>query len=439
MLTLLALVSTALAADDPLADEIRAIQADVGGQVLLCVAGEAAEQATRRTLRDLGQEDLPIVRVPTVGDVDAEMARALSEGGLPCALRIAPTDGGFDLSRHGECDAAGPAPGPDAPEPALLATRDAKARAEVAAPEPAAEAPAVVTEAEWATREARYQRERLMLVDLPPDPLLPEGVTWEVVDGRGSSLSARSLVTIAQDEDLGIALDRELDRSRIASKAMFWTGIGLALLSPVPLIGIEDGAISENQDRAWSSVFLLASGGLTLSLSRAPQKAARARQAHPALYLDGDMAEDVVVLHNHRLYGSLDLENRPPPPEEAEDAGEAAEGAGDAGEPAGDADEAAAGDAPAPEADAGEPLPEAEDAPVGTDDAAPADDAPPAATEAADDAAPEGADTPPAPDAGDAAPADDGAMGDDPAPQPEPKAPAEAAPTDGGEGAASDR
>jgi hypothetical protein len=273
--------------------------------------------------------------------------------------------------------------------------------------------PTVPTEGEWAAREARYQRDRLMLVDLPPDPTLPTGVTWEVIDGRGASLSAHGLVAIAQDEDLVLELDRELKRSKRASKILFWTGVGLAALSPAPLIGVEGGAISANQDRAWSTVFLLASGALTVSLARAPRKAARSRQQHPALYLDGDMAEDVVVVHNHRLYGSLELDQRPPPPAE------------DAPQPDGDApaDAGAPADADAP-ADAGAPA----DADAPADAVAPADAGAPADEGTEGDGSPEAIG--PATREPAASPTEGAAN---------PTPPAEGAPTTGGEGAASDR
>ncbi|MEC7946019.1 MAG: hypothetical protein VX265_00545 [Myxococcota bacterium] len=321
MLTLLAMVATAVAGDDPLAAKIQSIEATLGGPVLLCVAGEQAEQATRRILRDLGREDLPVRRVPTMGDPEFEMSRALADGGFPCALRIAPIEGGFDLSLHGECDPSTGSLGPDesASMPATEPQGPVAGAAAHGDVSPAPDAPAVVspepsptlTEGEWAAREARYQRDRLMLVDIPPDPLLPEGVTWEVIDGRGTSLSAHTLTTIAQDGELRLALERELQHSKTASRAMFLTGLGLAVLSPIPLLGVEPGAVSVNQDRAWSTAFLLAAGGLTMSLAQSPRKAARSRQQHPALYMDGDLAEDVVLLHNQQLYGSLALEQRP--------------------------------------------------------------------------------------------------------------------------------
>ena len=334
MLTLLALVSAAFAGDDALADEIRALQAELGGPVLLCVAGEAAEQATRRTLRDIGHEDLPITRVPTMGDVDAEMARALADSPVACALRIAPGDAGFAMRRFGVCAAGGGAPGTE-PDEAAIGGADVPAAPTAGAapgpPAPAGEpAPAPLTEGEWEAREARFKLDRLTLNDLPPSPTLPDDVSWEIVDGRGSSLSARSLATLAKADDIGRELDLELARSQRASKAMLWTGIGLALLSPAPLLGVEDGAISTNQDRAWSTVFLLATGALTASLSRAPRDAARARQLHPALYMDGDMAEDVVAVHNLNLHRGLELDRRPPPPEDAPDAGETPDAGDDA-------------------------------------------------------------------------------------------------------------
>ena len=73
MLTILALVPTALASTAPLADEIRSLQADVGNALMICVAGEDAEQATRETLREIGQEDVLVSRIPTAGDIEAEV------------------------------------------------------------------------------------------------------------------------------------------------------------------------------------------------------------------------------------------------------------------------------------------------------------------------------------------------------------------------------
>jgi hypothetical protein len=313
MLLLAAVSGVALAATDPVADAILAARERMRGPVLVCPAGPEAEKAVQHALRDHAHLDIPVRRIPTAGDISKETATALAASGLACALRVEAAGPTFAVVEVGQCEGPARVVLAVAPDPDAAAGADADPAAEDDPPEP-------VSEDEWITRQARYDRERLLVVDLPPDPARDPALTWEIVDGAGVSPSARRIAEIANDDDLVFRLEDELRRSRRASRAVLWTGIGLALISPAPLLGVESGAVQANQDRLWSSVFLLSSAGLTMALSGGPRKATRAHQEEPARYLDGDTAEDLATQWNRALWTSLDLDQRPLPDEETDDA-----------------------------------------------------------------------------------------------------------------------
>lgn len=383
MLLYWALGAAALAVGpEEIADAILTARDRVRGPVLVCPAGPDADKAVARALRDHGHLDIPVRRIPTAGDIDKETAAALAASGLQCALRVEPSDAGFDVVEHGTCDGPAKVVLAVAPEPAPP-TEDAREPSRGGEDPPDEDPPEPVTADEWIARQARYDRERLLVVELPPDPARAPEVTWEMVDGAGARIPTRRLAEIGNDDELILDLDDELRRGRRASRAMMWTGIGLALISPTPLIGVESGAPQANQDRLWSSLFLLGGAGLTLALSSGPKKAAVARQEEPSRYLEAVAGEELAGSWNNALWASLELDQRPEPEPGGEAATEEDVPArvviGTGGGEAPDSDSPAAEDAPATTEAPPERVvlpaavpPPAADADAGTDAAEPA-------------------------------------------------------------------
>jgi TM2 domain-containing membrane protein YozV len=163
MLVLLASASATQLGKGQLEDHLRTTSARLGEPYLVGAVGEKVERAVRRALDAAPGVHVDLTRMPTIGDADAEMARALAEAGLRCGLYIAESSsGGWSVTNHGDCrsvqamraeeggasdepaEPAVQAPPPPAPPrpPAPASTSDAVvlwkiARLEAEAPDPA--------------------------------------------------------------------------------------------------------------------------------------------------------------------------------------------------------------------------------------------------------------------------------------------------------------
>ncbi len=94
--------SAATVSTDNLESKLRVLSNRVGEPVLVGAVGAGAEKAASRCD---GQHQ--IVRVPSVGDPEAEMARALSRAGLRCGVRLEELSGrSWKLETYGECRSA---------------------------------------------------------------------------------------------------------------------------------------------------------------------------------------------------------------------------------------------------------------------------------------------------------------------------------------------
>lgn len=90
------------------------VQQRLGTPLVVGVAGPEAEHWLERQLRERPSlaRSVAVVRVPTVGDPQAEMTRLMRERGVSCAVRVAEQGSTWAAQSFGDCAAGGAVPGP---------------------------------------------------------------------------------------------------------------------------------------------------------------------------------------------------------------------------------------------------------------------------------------------------------------------------------------
>ena len=426
-------VSTAAhaAAESEVVDTVQARLDMVGApSLLVCAAGEETEKAARRMLGNL-DEELQITRVPILGDIEAESERVRTDASAACAVWLRKADDGWDFGTVGPCTPP-PAPVDVSPVVATSPTDSLEAdpdettvRAATAEPAPAPPpAPAGPVEV--------VLPPKLAVTDLALNPADHHAVNWHVVDTRGIAWSAPRFAETMGDAETLERLARDRKAAATERKVLFWSGIAGLAISPVPLVFTEAGAYGKNADLAWTSLFLVTTGGFTLALHKVGDQSEKKRQLRPAQYYSRADSEALVAAYNARIdakQAELDAAReatpvpdatgavpRDPTPADGEAVAPAATAPVEAGAPttptdpaAGDTPvkEAAAAPATTPAPDAApteaeaapEALPSADQAPA-SEAVPPTEEDPPAATHPSDTAAPaEPASEEPVPDA----------------------------------------
>jgi hypothetical protein len=294
--TLLVTGALAVDGDDELAKRLLAIREGARDTVLVAASGAEAERTVVRVLKPAGEADFELTRIPTVGDLDRESWAALERAGLKCGARVAlGADEAWSITPFGDCAPPTGAATVDGPAVHTRAPGAVSARS----PE------------QWAQIDQRYNQRRLEVDEVTHRMGLPEGIDWRVLDGRGVPVTARRLADLAGDSDLTLRLDQEQRDSFKRSRWISWTGVALLVAAPLPLLGVESGAVQSNQDRLFSALFLAGAGGVTIAVAPQTRKGALARQQHPAWYYDEEDGDDVIVDYNRRLYAELGLDERP--------------------------------------------------------------------------------------------------------------------------------
>ena len=318
-MTVWSLSGTAWAEDE--AAFLSAVQAKVdsvgAASLVVCASGEEGEKAAKRMLAD-PHPDLTIARFPVLGDVEAEVERIRVEQGATCAVWLRKgTDTPWDTGVVGPCTR--PAAEPTI-EPVIVgatgASLDADPDEGVAAGPPAA--PTTTTP----VRPTRVLPPKLTVAELARNPDDIDSIRWHVVDERGVSWSTHRFATAMGDSELVSNLDSELQRAGRERKILMWTGIAGMAASPLPLLATESGSYGSNADLAWTSLFLLASGGMTFALHKVGEQSDKRRQLRPALYYDRADADALVSAYNARIDAQQAILDAEPSVEEPDEHGE---------------------------------------------------------------------------------------------------------------------
>ena len=393
-----------------------------GGDLVVCAAGDEAEAIARRLVKGAEWSQPPaIMRIPVLGKVEDEADRVRTESERSCAIWIRPAEdeGQWTAGRVGPCAPPASAAIPVvAVEPSLDA--DPAPSPPVAGPAPTAPQPQA--DGPW----------KLVMADLDPSPADVDGVDWHIVDERGVSWSTYRFAETVGDVEMVGTLDQQLRVAAKERKALFWSGIGAMAISPIPLVFAGPGTYERNQDLAWTSLFLAATGGMTFAIHKRGVQSTKRRQLRPAHYYSRADSEALIGAHNIRVDLMRDVANaasansvdgveggeaQPAPATPEEDSAPVTAPAtvedDDAGSSVPPADEVPADEVPADDAESGAAIPPPAEAPP--EDAPPADE-------------PQGAvpvESPPAEEApAEAVPADE------PAPAPAPPAAVEEAAPD---------
>ncbi len=294
--------STARAAEE--AEVVAAVQSKLdavgAGALVICAAGEDTEKAVQRMVSGLSST-ISVSRVPILGDIAAEAERIREKSGASCAVWVRPgtAAGAWDFGSTGPCTrppetpSLGPVVVAEAPD-----TLDADPTETEAAPDssPAADSTATV-----APPPTVVLPPKLTVTDVARNPDDHNAVRWHVVDERGVSWSAYRFAETMGDTETLARLDRNLGAAEKERKVLFWTGIAGMALSPVPLLLTETGAYGKNADLAWTSLFLVSTGGLTFALNKVGEQSEKKRQLRPALYYSRGDSEALVSAYNAKI------------------------------------------------------------------------------------------------------------------------------------------
>ncbi len=296
-----------------LVDAIAAIQRVHGAEVLVGAAGPDAEA----TLLSLG-EKLPdgarrFVRVGILGAPESEVTRALGEAKLACGVRVAPTDGGWEVRAVGAC-------APLAPDAAIVAA--------LAAPP------------DKDTLERTWREQALVRVNLGDGADVP----WTVRDGKGRTLTAVELARLTGDTRTQSVLAKESRRARRVSLgfASIGVGLGLGALGAIVVMGGEEPIYTDyepnvadygtpeefeaaqtaaaylfqtdlhnwevrREDAAWASATLAGAALLAGAASPLANDAARARQREIAWHWTPEAADAHLATYNDSLRVKIGL------------------------------------------------------------------------------------------------------------------------------------
>lgn len=295
----------AMAADSAeVAKAVRDAWTASGGSLVLCAAGGDAERELARiTKSDADLEGAPIVKIPILGDMATESERIRVEKATQCALWLqAGSDFGWTVGQTGPCV---PVEGPPA---ALQVATETQANLNTEDGDPT-EAPAEGTQpvalapapAPRPVGPAVNIPPKLVLADLNADPQDVDAVRWHIVDEKGVSWSTyRFAETMGDTEQLAV-LEAELKTAKTTQKVLFWTGIGLVALSPVPLLAADSRSFERNQDLAWTSIFIASTGAMTFAIHKRDTKSTRRRQLRPAHYYTRADSGAYIDAYNTRI------------------------------------------------------------------------------------------------------------------------------------------
>ncbi len=279
------LITVAMAAETDvgsLTTLLRDLSEQTGKTVLVAGAGADVAKAAEKVAADNTDLALKVLSVPTLGDVDAEMARVLSASGLTCGVRVAvdDTDGSWALSTHGDCDEAS-----EAPEAAKSAAGALSAEQKVK----------LVADYNASALERRRPEERVsgnpMITGSSPN-LLP----WQVWDGGGTALSTTAFAEAIGDQATLDELEADARAARkrrttlsivgpvaIAGGALLALGVQPFDLATSPVGSSAHKGQAFTQDLLTLGASALIAGGagsLTLGLVQVPLAKQRAAKVH---------------------------------------------------------------------------------------------------------------------------------------------------------------
>jgi hypothetical protein len=257
--------------------------------VAICVAQDAGNQGGGPAPEAKEVSGEPVEAAPAAPAEATSVAPAA--GASPAASAASPADPA--------APPADPAPAPDPATPAGETTADAPD----GAPDPAAADPLA------AARAARIAE--LSLVRIPTD------TGYELRDGRGRVVDARTLAILTGDAELLGRIAAQRRKGRTLGWGLVAAGAGVAATSSLPLAFLED-ALAENEgtdafneigvrnDAKVATAFSLLGAGVILAgTGFASHAAADRRAADVTAYLDAAAADARIAAYEARLAEAL--------------------------------------------------------------------------------------------------------------------------------------
>lgn len=287
-----------------------------GNTVLVGVAGPEAAKALEKLQSEHGDLAIKVITVPTLGDAEAEMSRALGAAALTCGVRVMldPTDNSWGMTTHGACD--------EAEEKPRVAVGGLSYEQKVAA---------------LASYRAKALERERPDTRITTNPMVTgnasTSIPWQVVDGSGNVLTTRAFAESLKDQSTldELAADARAARKRrtilsVLGPLAIAGGAGLALgaqpfdltVSPVGSAAHKGQAFTQDFLTVGASALIAGGlGSLGLGLVQVPLADQKAAKVHK--YYSSSEADKRIETHNGDALFSLglstsDLRNPPVPP-----------------------------------------------------------------------------------------------------------------------------
>ncbi|MEC7986246.1 MAG: hypothetical protein VX278_13860 [Myxococcota bacterium] len=188
-------------------------RAIAGRKLLIATSGTKALELTSQCKKIDPDLDFYVHPIPTFGDVRREIKKARTAYGAKCALHLKIEKQSWKLQPFGIC----------------------------------------------------YDPNRKISI-------VEEGDTWNIIDNKNRPARAIDYAVLTQDNILMEILKSEEKQSFQLSQRLQVGAGALAATAVVPLLMMSDSDIAKNEDRIWTSLFLLGSAGIVYQSSKIPTK-----------------------------------------------------------------------------------------------------------------------------------------------------------------------
>jgi hypothetical protein len=118
--------------------------------------------------------------------------------------------------------------------------------------------------------------------------------SWRVYDHKNNMVDIHSFSKVCNDYTLQARLEQELVTTERSTKILKWTSTSLAIASIFPLKNEEAGFTAAEEDRLWTSVFLLATAAMVYSSQKIPNSMLSTKQSEVSNYYTKQEAQLII-------------------------------------------------------------------------------------------------------------------------------------------------
>lgn len=279
---------------EEVAQEVQRVQMELSERVLIGALSSEAEQMFQRQVKMNSSLDVDVVRIPTAGTLERELAAALKRSGLRCGMRIAADGDGWDVVPFGDCTLQPPeqSPPPEDPQPSAQPTA------------------VVITDAPVPDSLITYERKALTLETR-------RSGEWSVVVGARGALSVPAFAALVEDAPTEQTLAIEKQQAATTTKAFRIGGAAVVATGLLPFINMPSASTPAGEDRIWTALFLGGTGLMAMIVAPRAIEGIAAAQSELDGYYTQEQARAHIETYNQALKVELGLDTPAPAEDDA--------------------------------------------------------------------------------------------------------------------------